>query len=260
MSDPSTPGLRAQASSTKIRMLSPYAGLDDDGLAAAYAVRDRAEPWLRVNVVSSADGAATRGGTSGALGTRADRRVFDVLRRLCDVIIVAAGTVRAEGYAGPLLDAEAMAWRAAEGLAEHPQLAIVSRSLDLDAGLFARAVHRPIILTCEEAPADRRAALQAVADVVDCGVASVDTALMKRRLAERGLPQQHCEGGPSLFGALIAEGVVDELCLTVSPTLEGGPAGRIATGADASPTVLRLANVLAADDGTLLLRYSTGAG
>jgi riboflavin biosynthesis pyrimidine reductase len=247
---------------SEIRMLQPYTRLDDDGLAAVYAVRDRAEPWLRLNFVSSVDGAASREGTSGALGTDADRRVFAALRRLCDVIIVAAGTVRAEGYAGPLLDTEGMAWRAEEGLAEHPQLAIVSRSLDLepDGELFARAVHRPIILTCAEAPAERRAALEAVADVVDCGEASVDPVLLKQRLVERGLTQLHCEGGPSLFGALLAGGVVDELCLTVSPTLEGGAAGRIASGPDATPTPLRLAHVLTADDGTLLLRYAVSAG
>src|SRR5690606_28107647 len=130
--------------------------------------------------------------------------------------VVAAGTVRAEGYAGPLISSEGRAWRVEEGLAEHPQFAIVSGSLELDpaSALFARAVYRPVILTCAEAPAERRAALEAVADVVDCGEASVDPVLLKQRLVERGLTQLHCEGGPSLFGALLAGGVVDELCLT----------------------------------------------
>ncbi|MBF0671929.1 MAG: pyrimidine reductase family protein [Salinibacterium sp.] len=244
--------------SDAIRMLQPYTSLDDDGLAAVYAVRDRSAPWLRVNMVSSADGAGTRDGRSGGLGTAADRRVFDVLRWLSDVIVVAAGTVRAEGYAGPLISSEGRAWRVEEGLAEHPQFAIVSGRLDLDpaSALFAEAVHRPIIVTCEHAPAERRAALSAVAEVVDCGVASVDTRQLKQHLADRGLTQQHCEGGPHLLGALAADGAIDELCLTISPLLEGGPAERIARGAEAAGLPLRLAHALAADDGTVLLRYT----
>ncbi|MCW4386154.1 pyrimidine reductase family protein [Salinibacterium sp. SYSU T00001] len=239
-----------------IRMLQLYTGLDDDGLASVYSVRDRSVPWLRVNMVSTADGAATRDGLSGGLGTAADRRVFSVLRRLCDVIVVAAGTVRAEGYSGPLVDEAGRAWRRAEGLSEHPRFAVVSRSLDLDPAVLAASPERPLVLTCEDAPADRREALAAVADVIDCGGASVDTRLIKERLADRGMPQQHCEGGPSLLGALAADGTLDELCLTVSPTLEGGAASRIAVGAGAASVPLRLAHVLAADDGTLLLRYT----
>jgi len=248
---------------SEIRMLvadprsAGSAGLGDDELAELYEVSDRAAPWLRANFVSSADGAATHDGLSGGLGTSADRRVFDVLRRLADVIVVGAGTVRAEGYGGMRLGDEAVAWRAARGLPEQPAFAIVSRRLDLDpgGGVFARAARRPLVLTCESAPAAQREALSSVADVIDCGRASVDTRLLKERLAERGLPQQHSEGGPHLFGTMIEEGAIDELCLTISPRLEGGTARRIADGHLMTPRELRLAHALAAADGTLLLRY-----
>ena len=88
-----------------------------------------------------------------------------------------------------------------------------------------------------------------------CGRERVQPEMIVERLAERGLTRIHCEGGPHLFGGLVSAGVVDELCLTISPVLEAGPASRIATGA--SPIVplgLRLAHALVAGD-TLLLRY-----
>lgn len=235
-------------------------GLTDDEIAELYSVADRRAPWLRVNFVASLDGSATHDGHSGGLGDAADRRLFMLLRRLCDVIVVGAGTVRAEGYAGPLLDAAGMAWRRAHGLAEHPVFAIVSGELDLDPAsrLFTDAPVRPIVLTGDAAPAGPREALSQVADVITCGTAGVDTAVMLRRLAQRGLPQIHCEGGPHLFGGMIAAGAVDELCLTLSPQLEAGLGPRISNGAETdAPMPMRLRHVLTSGS-TLLLRYVRG--
>jgi len=241
-----------------IRKFEPGSALDDDALAALYEVADRARPWLRLNFISSIDGAASHDGLSGGLGTPADRRVFDVLRRLADVIVVGAGTVRAEGYGGMRLDDAAQVWRTAHGLDPQPEFAIVSRSLDLDpaSDVFANAPHRPIVLTAASAPANRREELSQVADVIDCGDADVDTRMLRDVLAARGLTQQHCEGGPHLCGTMIEEGTVDELCLTVSPRLEGGTARRITDGHLATATPMRLAHALESDDGTLLLRYT----
>lgn len=246
-----------EAGSGAIRMLRPYASLEDEGLAAVYAVPDRTVPWLRANFISSVDGAATHEGLSGGLGTPADRRVFDVLRWLADVIIVGAGTVRAEGYGAIRLGDDAVQWRRDAGLPDQPVFAIVSNTLRLDpaSDVFAAAVRRPLVLTSASAPADLRAALSEVADVIVCGEKAVDTRMLRTVLAERGLPQMHSEGGPHLFGTMIAEGTIDELCLTVSPRLEGGMARRIVDGGEAVPRDLRLAHALAADDGTLLLRY-----
>ena len=87
----------------RLDILFPLAASDltDDALSSLYARADRSEPWLRVNFVSSVDGAATVDGVSGGLGGDADHRVFALLRELCDVVIVGAGTVRAESY-GPM--------------------------------------------------------------------------------------------------------------------------------------------------------------
>jgi riboflavin biosynthesis pyrimidine reductase len=219
--------------------------LTDDDLAEMYAVADRSAPWLRVNFVSSLDGAATVGGLSGGLSGPADRRVFDLLRRLCDVVIVGAGTVRGEGYGAMRLDDAQTAWRRAQGLAEHPRFALVSGRLDLDPSstVFTDAPVRPIVITAQNAPADRKRQLSAVADVIECG----------------DLTQQHCEGGPHLFGSLVSEGAADELCLTQSPLLVAGHGPRISGGS--APEVSRefaLEHVLRSDD-ALFFRYVRSA-
>src|SRR5699024_10168677 len=101
-------------------------------LLATYQVPDRSRPYLRANVIASLDGAATYQGLSGGLNGPAYKQVFELLRRLADVVIVGAGTVRAEGYGGMRLEEVDVAWRRAQGLSDHPVFAIVSGRLDLD--------------------------------------------------------------------------------------------------------------------------------
>ena len=244
--------------SAELRLLREGADpATDDELAALYSVADRSVLWMRANFVASIDGAATHNGLSAGLGSPADSRVFDLLRRLADVIVVGAGTVRAEGYGPMRLDDAQVAWRVQHGLAPHPVFAIVSSSLELDPAstVFTNAPSTPLVFTGSRAPGDRRVALAEVAEVIDCGEFRVDTRLMRRALAERGLMQLHSEGGPQLLGTMIEEGTIDELCLTLSARLDGGTASRITDGGGAVPTDMRLAHALAAADGTLLLRY-----
>jgi riboflavin biosynthesis pyrimidine reductase len=236
----------------------PETALDDDAILARYSTADRATPRVRVNFISSLDGAASSGGLSGALGVPADKRVFDLLRRLCDVVLVGAGTVRAEGYGPMVMDDHQVAWRRSAGLADHPVFAIVSGRLDLDptSRIFTDAPVRAIVITTGASSPVKRADLAKVADVIVCGDDTLDAAAVVAALAERGLPQVHCEGGPSLFGALSAAGIVNELCLTLSPSLVGGDAGRILAGGvpNDAPLGLSLAQVLRSRD-ALLLRY-----
>jgi riboflavin biosynthesis pyrimidine reductase len=237
-----------------VSVLPDLAGdLDDIAIGDHYS-SNIGSPWLRVNFVSSIDGAATVNGRSGGLGGDADRRVFDLLRTLCDVVVVAGGTVRAEGYGAMILNAAAVDSRVAAGLASQPTFAIVSGSLDLDpkSDVFAKAPVRPIVFTAESAP--RNDALAKVADIVICGAKTVDPAAMVAALNERRLMRIHCEGGPSLFGSLLAADVVDELCLTVSPILVAGDSRRIANGDVSEPRGMTLAGILRSES-TLLLRY-----
>ena len=220
-----------------MRRLVPDGGSVD--LRSAYEVPD--VRYVRVNFAASVDGAVTVDGRSRGLSSDADRELF---------LLVGAGTVRAENYGGA---------RAGDG-GHIPPIAVVSRSLELDPAsrLFTDTRVPPIVLTCASAPADRQKALADRADVVIAGDDDVDISSALDALAERGLGRVICEGGPHLFGWLVAAGRMDELCLTVSPLLAGGTAGRIVAGLDTQVTdTLRLLQVLE-DDGHLFLRYGRG--
>lgn len=234
----------------RIRPLPTEGGdLDDRALAAHYAYPDDlAAPYVRVNFVSSLDGAVSVDGHSAGLGSDADRRVFGLLRELADVVLVGAGTVRTEDYRG--------ARRPTRGRDSPPPIAVVTGSADLDpaARLFTDTRVPPIVLTTAAADAGRRERLVAAgAEVVLLDRLTPDTLLAE--LARRGLHRVLCEGGPSLLGTLHAADAVDELCLTVAPLLAGGTAGRIAHGPEGSPArPMSLVGALA-DADTLLLRY-----
>jgi riboflavin biosynthesis pyrimidine reductase len=247
------------------------APLDDAGLIELYRPSG---PVLRVNFVTSVDGAVEVEGYSEGLQTPADQRVFQLLRMFADGLLVGAGTLRHEGYGAIRLDAKRRAWRAEHGLDPYPRLVVVSHRLDLEPTnpALREAPRRPAILTTADSPADRRAALSAVADVLVHGEREVDLAAGLARLRAGGMTHVLCEGGPHLFGALTAADLVDEVCLTVSPMLAGPGAGRITAGdargagtsqrSTAGPAAgvrgLALASALT-DDGTLLLRYARNA-
>jgi len=221
---------------------------DEVDLRTAYGVDTPRH--VRANFVASADGSVSLAGKSGTLGNAADRELFQLLRAMSDVVLVGAGTARVENYGGA---------REVDG--RTPPIAVVSRSLDLDPAsrLFTDTRVPPIVLTCADAPADRRELLAGIADVVIAGDSDVDLRVALDTLAERGLRHVECEGGPHLLGWLVAAGLLDELCLTLAPVLVGGTAGRIVAGLDTQVgDRLRLLHVLE-DDGYLFLRYSTAA-
>jgi riboflavin biosynthesis pyrimidine reductase len=236
-----------------VRTLLPSPPDDRAGppdLAAHYAYpASLTRPCVRVNFVSSTDGAVTVDGRSGGLGSAADRAVFGVLRELAEVVLVGAGTVRAENYGG--------ARKPTRGTDTPPPIAVVTGSGDLDpsARLFTDTRVPPIVLTGARAPRERLDALAAAgADVVVLDPMS--PAALVGELARRGLHRVLCEGGPRLFGDLVAADLVDELCLTLAPLLAAGEAGRIAVGPSGSPPRgLRLVGAVE-DDSTLLLRYA----
>ncbi|WP_372697931.1 pyrimidine reductase family protein [Arthrobacter sp. JSM 101049] len=228
--------------------------LTDEQLLSLYD--PGASPLVRFNFVCSADGAATTSGRSGGLGTPADQRLFALMRRPADVILVGAGTIRAEGYAGELIDAGAQAWRRKRGMPAHPGIAVVSGSLELDprSAFFAEAPVPVVVFTTAAADPGRRQALERVADVVTAGDEDVDPRQVIARLAERGHRMVHSEGGPSLFAAFQRADAVDSLCLSISPLLAGGAGMRIASGftSDLQPVELSL---LLEEEGALFTEY-----
>ena len=221
--------------------------------------RPAGRPWVRVNMVSSLDGAATLGGRSGALGDVEDQRLMSIIRSAADVVLVGSGTIEAEGYGGAAVEATDAAWRASRGRPPQPRFAVVSSRLGLGPRhpFFAEQVARPLVLTTATAPAGRREELAEVADVVECGDERVDLSRGLGALGARGIRSVLCEGGPGLLGALIEADLVDELCMTLSPTLVGGDAGRIATSAGEHPRGMRLAHAIEGER-MLFLRYVRG--
>jgi riboflavin biosynthesis pyrimidine reductase len=213
---------------------------------------------LRANMVASADGAVSVSGRSGGLSGPADRMVFTVLRSMADLILVGAGTVRAERYR-PVQAAEIWSGLRPPG-APVPPIAIVTGHLDLDPD--SQLVTSPaqgaqtIVITTAAAPADKRAAVARHARVIEAGEDRLDFTAAICALRDLGYASILTEGGPTLLGHLAAAGLVDELCITTSPVLTAGSAGRIISGsalADATAK-LSLAHVLT-DDGFLFSRY-----
>ena len=243
--------------------------VDGDRLRELYAYPQplpdaSGRPLVRGNVIASLDGAATTGGTSGGLGGAGDREIFGLLRELSDVIVVGAGTARAEGYSGARMTAEQRDRRRRRGQSEVPPIALVTRSGEIgsDLPVLTDSEARPLVLTCSEAAADASRRLGDAAEVVDCSGGEpgrVDLAVALSRLAERGLRRALTEGGPSLLGALADRGLLDELCLTAAPLLVGGEAVRILTGGSETLRRMRPSHVIADPDGYLYLRY-TGIG
>jgi riboflavin biosynthesis pyrimidine reductase len=229
--------------------------LDDEQLERLYTYP--AGRWLCVNFVSSADGAVAVHGRARELSNEPDRRVLKLGSDLADVLLVGATTAMVEEFRGVHPDDETAARRERHGLAPIPPTAVVTTgaSLPEDPPVVTEAVVPTFVITTEAAPERKRAAwADAGAIVVVAGERQVDLRLAVDTLAAHGLQRVDSEGGAQLFGALLAAGLVDELRLTVSPTLVSGTAGRIATGVEIEPARLELLSVVAESD-TLLVRY-----
>ena len=212
--------------------------LSDDDLRELYAAPRR--PWLRVNMVSTVDGAATgESGKSGSINNEPDHRVFNLLRELCDAVVVGAGTLRTEGY-GPL----------------SKPLVVVTRSGLVPERLRGSEPGQVRLATCGSAEHLEEARDLLGSDCVHVlGEHEVDLRALKAELEALGCTDQLCEGGPELLRHMLAAGVVDELTATVVPRLLAGPYPRIATGPPID-VPLRL-TVLLEEDSTLLGRWFT---
>lgn len=214
-------------------------------------------PGVRLNMIASVDGATSVNGLSGALGGPADHAVFVAMRAVADAVLVAAGTVRAEGYGPAELPAEAQRARRRRGQLPVPAIAVVSRACNLDwqSRFFTAAAARPVIVTVAEAPTDHRARATEVADIVIAGERDVDLRRALAALDERGARAVLAEGGPSLNAQLAGAGLLDELCLTLSPSIVGGDANRIVAGPALHPAAPLELRSVCEDDGYLFLRY-----
>jgi len=242
---------------TPLRRLLPEPGTTTVGeLVAEFdpiaeAPPDR--PGVYTNFALTVDGHATIDGRSGPIGSDADTALLVGLRMRADAVMIGAGTLRAEGYGRVIRDPEKRAQRERAGLAPDPLMVLVSARLAIPwtAPLFTEGAGRVLIFT---AAADEPPTTTTPVEVVRHDD-DVDLAAALRALrAEHGIRSLLCEGGPTLHGALLGAGLVDDLFVTRAPRLAGGAGPGLAAGLDAGVRELDLA-WLCESEGELYARY-----
>lgn len=226
--------------------------------ADAYAGFDPPAQWVALGMVGSLDGAVAVDGRSAGLGGAGDRAAFRALRSLADVIVVGLGTAVAERYR-PSWPARHVDARAARGQPPLPRLAVVTGSGRIPQDLPAlRDPSRPplVLTTAGGAPvAEGRVGDRAeVVEVEASAEGVVDASALVAVLGGRGLGRIVCEGGPTLAHAMVAGEVVDELFLTVAPTLVGGRPGLVGDALPGGPHDLVL-HELRVHGSELVCRY-----
>ncbi len=210
---------------------------------------------VRANMIFSADGAAAFGGRAGPLSCPTDQHLLRILRGFADVVLVGAGTARAENY-GPVRLTEAQQQRRhAEGRTAPPPIAVVSRSGELPARLFSDPDRPPILVTCARSPARHDVGNGPPPEVMVAGDDSVDVSRAVELLREQGMRRILCEGGPTLLDELVDADAITEICVTLAPKLAGGqPVGLRRPARLSVPAAMRLEHALAHDD-YLFLKY-----
>lgn len=210
---------------------------------------------VRANMIFSADGAAAFGGRAGPLSCPADQHLLRILRGFADVVLVGAGTARAENY-GPvrLTDAQRQQ-RQAEGRTAPPPIAVVSRSGVLPARLLGDPDQPPILVTCARSPARHDIGDEPRPPTIVAGDDSVDVSHAVVLLRGQGMHRILCEGGPTLLDELVDADAITEICVTLAPKLAGSqPVGLRRPARLSVPVAMRLDHALACD-GYLFLKY-----
>jgi riboflavin biosynthesis pyrimidine reductase len=241
-----------------MRQLLPVPAPETDPVEA-YAIphpHDGRSMFVRCNMISSFDGAISVNGRSGLLGGPADRKVFGVLRSWADVILVGAGTVRSENYGPVRLDEELRQVRRARGQGPVPPIAVVTRSgnLDWSSPLFSETEVRPLIITTSDGYEESHRRGEQVADVVVAGSDRVEPSLALEHLHQLGHRSVLLEGGPGLNADVVKAGLLDELCLTLSPRLVAGTGSRLFAGPELMPPEDVRLDQLLEEDGFLFCR------
>jgi riboflavin biosynthesis pyrimidine reductase len=236
-----------------IREMPGGEAIDPLDLQMSYPRGRSDRPWVMGNFVTTVDGAAVVDGGSTAINDEDDRTMFGAIRAVPDFILVGAETVRSENYHPVDLDERRRQVRLDVGLEEVPHLVVATRSLALDPDMrvFSNPKRRVTILTGDNPPVERAEALAEVADVVRLQGTSPSDFVHYMRLARVIL----VEGGPGMMGQFVADGLVDELALTLAPMMVAGESVRMSHGPAADPPLeMRLDRVLHGDR-SLFLRY-----
>ena len=221
------------------------------------ALAPAARPYLALNMVATLDGRVTIGGRSGPIGNEADRELFHALRTQVDAVMAGAGTMRTERYGRLVRDPERRERRVAEGLAPDPVALVPSASLNLPADLPLLQDPDSTVFVLTQAEGELPpvpARVQYLRGRPHPGGVALAPLLEELR-RDHAVRSILCEGGPALNAALLHEGLVDELFLSLAPKLTGG-AGLGLIDGEPLPDAHELELVTLHDSGgDLFLRY-----
>ena len=227
-----------------------------DGLALAELAPDH-RPYVVLNMVATADGAAAVAHHTAAISNAADRELFHELRAHVDAVLVGAGTVRTERYGRLVRDPGRRERRVARGLVRDPLAIVVSHRLSLtpDLPLLADRHSRVVVLTASDA--ELRGCAAQVSYLRPEPGGELDLAVMLARLrTEHGVRSVLCEGGPNLNGSLLPAGLIDELFLSIAPVLAGSAGSLSIVNRAALPHTIPLTLIsLLESDAQLFARY-----
>lgn len=245
----------------ELRQLIPHdAAVEVPELLESLRLEEHApphRPYTIVNFVASADGRATFAGRSGQLGDDGDHVLFHGLRSTVDAVMAGTGTLRTERYGRLISKADVREERQRAGRAAEPLACTVTRRGDvpLDIPLFESPEARIVVFSPGELELD---GVRAEVEVVELDPGELTLVTVMRHLrTHHNVRSLLCEGGPTLFGSMIQEQVVDELFLTVAPKLTGGGTGPTVTSGPELPEPGTLNLIWALERaGSLYLRYA----
>jgi 5-amino-6-(5-phosphoribosylamino)uracil reductase len=175
---------------------------------------------------------APAAGGAAQLGGTGDRRALEEALAWADGALIGAGTLRAHRTTCLIRDGERQAQRVQDGRPPQPVALVVSRqqSFPSEWPFFRQPLQRWLLTPPVVAPVpsgfDQRLTL---------GQSWQETL---RSLAKAGLQRVLLLGGAQLCGSLLAEDVVDELQLTLTPKLLGGAHHWLPTGPKGLPDLL----------------------
>ncbi len=181
-------------------------------------------PYVYLNMAMTADGKITSAGREHPRFTsKEDRREMDRLRAEADAILLGAGTLRADNPVWHVRTPEMQEYRRTRGQRADPLRVVVTASgrIDPDSRFFQDSADR-IIVTTEQAPAERFEAFAGKTELWRIGREQVDLPALLAKLAERGIDRLLVEGGGELNWGLVRDDLVDELHVTIAPVLLGG--------------------------------------
>jgi diaminohydroxyphosphoribosylaminopyrimidine deaminase/5-amino-6-(5-phosphoribosylamino)uracil reductase len=192
-------------------------------------------PHVTYKAAVTLDGrTATRSGDARWISAPGSRALVHDWRAAAGAVLVGIGTAIAD-------DATLTARDSVPPPDRQPLRVVVDRQarLPLSSRLVRTVGEGPVLVVVSpDAPADRRAALEA-AGVETLVAASLPDAM--RVLAEREIQSVLCEGGATLAGGLLHDGLIDRLALFVAPRILGDPAAPGLFGAALVPATIAAA-------------------